>query len=127
MGHMNVMWYVGKFDEATWSFFAALGVTPRYLRESATATAAVDQRLQYRKELLAGDTVSIGSGLLELRDKAVVFFHEMRNNETNEVCATCRITGVHLDSQTRRAKPWPAGVRERAAPLVRPYDFGDRT
>ena len=22
MGHMNVMWYVGKFDEATWQFFA---------------------------------------------------------------------------------------------------------
>ena len=22
MGHMNVMWYVGKFDEATWNLFA---------------------------------------------------------------------------------------------------------
>jgi acyl-CoA thioesterase FadM len=22
MGHMNVMWYVGKFDEATWPFKA---------------------------------------------------------------------------------------------------------
>jgi acyl-CoA thioester hydrolase len=20
MGHMNVMWYVGKFDKATWNF-----------------------------------------------------------------------------------------------------------
>jgi acyl-CoA thioesterase FadM len=25
MGHMNVMWYVGKFDEATWNLFAAMG------------------------------------------------------------------------------------------------------
>ena len=25
MGHMNVMWYVGKFDEATWHFLAAVG------------------------------------------------------------------------------------------------------
>jgi acyl-CoA thioesterase FadM len=24
MGHMNVMWYVGKFDEATWIFFARI-------------------------------------------------------------------------------------------------------
>src|SRR6185295_20168046 len=23
MGHMNVMWYVGKFDEANWNLFAA--------------------------------------------------------------------------------------------------------
>ena len=27
MGHMNVMWYVGKFDEATWNLFAVAGVT----------------------------------------------------------------------------------------------------
>jgi len=32
MNHMNVMWYVGKFDEATWNFFALLGATPSYLR-----------------------------------------------------------------------------------------------
>ena len=25
MGHMNVMWYVGKFDEATWNFFSDSG------------------------------------------------------------------------------------------------------
>jgi acyl-CoA thioesterase FadM len=24
VGHMNVKWYVGKFDEATWQFFNAL-------------------------------------------------------------------------------------------------------
>jgi hypothetical protein len=34
MGHMNVMWYVGKFDEATWHLFAQIGMTPSYLRES---------------------------------------------------------------------------------------------
>ena len=31
MGHMNVMWYVGKFDEATWHFFNAIGLSPTYL------------------------------------------------------------------------------------------------
>ena len=25
MGHMNVMWYVGKFDEAAWQLLAAVG------------------------------------------------------------------------------------------------------
>lgn len=28
MGHMNVMWYAGKFDEATWALFHAIGLTP---------------------------------------------------------------------------------------------------
>ena len=28
VGHMNIMWYVGKFDEANWNLFARLGLTP---------------------------------------------------------------------------------------------------
>src|SRR4029434_4980145 len=32
MGHMNVMWYVGKFDEATWHLFASMGVTDAFLK-----------------------------------------------------------------------------------------------
>jgi len=30
---MNVMWYVGKFDEANWNFVATLGLTPTYFAE----------------------------------------------------------------------------------------------
>jgi acyl-CoA thioester hydrolase len=32
MGHMNVMWYVGKFDEATWQILSMLDLTPSFLR-----------------------------------------------------------------------------------------------
>jgi len=28
MGHMNVMWYTGEFDEATWPLLAHIGITP---------------------------------------------------------------------------------------------------
>lgn len=41
MGHMNVMWYVGKFDEATWNLFAQLGVTSAYLRENSRAVCVL--------------------------------------------------------------------------------------
>jgi len=40
VGHMNVMWYVGKFDEATWNLFARIGLTPAYLRETSRGMAA---------------------------------------------------------------------------------------
>ena len=45
MGHMNVMWYVGKFDEATWQFFAMFGLTPSFLREQGRGMAAVQQNI----------------------------------------------------------------------------------
>ena len=41
VGHRNVMWYVGKFDEATWQFFNTVGLSPSYLRGSKRGMAAV--------------------------------------------------------------------------------------
>ena len=59
VGHMNVMWYVGKFDEATWQFFCAIGLSPSYLRSCHRGMAAVDQHISYLRELHAGDVVTI--------------------------------------------------------------------
>jgi acyl-CoA thioester hydrolase len=61
MGHMNVMWYVGKFDEATWNLFAMLGVTATYLKENRRGMAAVQQNITYRREMRAGDTAAVRS------------------------------------------------------------------
>jgi len=118
MGHMNVMWYVGKFDEATWNLFAAIGVTMAYLRENKRGMAAVEQTIQYKRELMAGDIVTVYSVLLEIKDKAVRFAHEMRKADTDEVAATTTLTGVHIDTVARRACAFPAAVRERAAALL---------
>ena len=123
MGHMNVMWYVGKFDEATWNLFAAAGVTASFLKENRRGMAAVQQNITYRRELLAGDTVAIGSAFLEVRDKVAKFVHEMRNAVTGEISAICVLTGVHTDSQTRKSCPFPAEIVERARRLVRAYEL----
>jgi acyl-CoA thioester hydrolase len=121
VGHMNIMWYAGKFDEANWHFFARLGLTPAYLRESGRGMAAVQQNITYKRELLAGDIVEVRSFLLELRDKSIRFRHEMRNAETGELAAICEITGVHLDRGERRAVSFGETIRDRAAQqLVEP-------
>ncbi|MGZ8473956.1 MAG: acyl-CoA thioesterase [Candidatus Deferrimicrobiaceae bacterium] len=118
VGHMNVMWYVGKFDEATWQFFASFGLTPSFLREQGRGMAAVQQNITYKRELRAGDVVSIRSGVLEVKEKAIRFFHEMRNDETGEIAATAEMTGVHLDTVLRKSRPFPKQVFERARALI---------
>ena len=123
MGHMNVMWYVGKFDQATWSLFARIGLGAAYLREQGRTMAAVDQRLQYKKELFAGDVVEVASGVLEMREKSIHFFHEMKNAETGDICATSLLVGVHIDSRARKSCPFPDVVRQRGRELVREYNF----
>ena len=114
IGHMNVMWYVGKFDEANWNLFARVGLTPTYLRQSGFGMAGVQQNISYKRELHAGDIVEIKSRVLEVRDKTVRFLHEMRNAETGEIAATCEITGVHMDRQARKSAPFPEAIRVAA-------------
>jgi acyl-CoA thioester hydrolase len=121
MGHMNVMWYVGKFDEATWNLFSAIGVTAAFLREKKRGMAAVQQNITYRRELVAGDTLTVHSAFLEVREKLARFVHEMRNGETGEIAAYCMLTGVHIDTEQRRSCPFPQEILARGQSLVRPY------
>ena len=114
MDHMNVMWYVGKFDEATWNLFAGLGVTAAYLRDRNMGMAAVQQNITYRRELMAGEVVTVTSRVLEVRDKLIRFLHEMRNGDTGEVAALCELTAVHIDRAIRKSCPFPETIRTAA-------------
>jgi acyl-CoA thioester hydrolase len=118
MGHMNVMWYVGKFDEATWNLFLTIGISPSYLRTENRGMVAVQQNIAYKREVLAGDIIEIRSRILEIREKALRFEHQMRNVERDEVAAVCELTGVHIDREARRSCPFPATVRAAAEPLL---------
>jgi acyl-CoA thioester hydrolase len=118
MGHMNVMWYVGKFDEATWQLFTILGMTLSFLRVQQRGMAAVQQEIRYLHELHAGDVITISSRVLEIREKVLRFSHEMRNAETGEIAATTTLTAVHLDTQLRKSCPFPTAIVERAQALI---------
>jgi len=123
MEHMNVMWYVSKFDEGTWNFFSRLGMTPNFMRTNNRGMAAVDQRIAYQRELHAGDTVAIRSGVIEVREKLVRFFHEMRNGETNEVAAITLLVGVHMNTQTRKSCALPESVAAAARQHIVDYQL----
>jgi acyl-CoA thioester hydrolase len=119
MGHMNVMWYVGKFDEATWQLFTMLGLTPTFLRDHGRGMAALEQNIAYKRELVAGDVVSVRSSVIEIRDKVIRFSHEMRNDQTGEVAATTLLTAAHLDTAARKACAFPEDVREKARGMIK--------
>lgn len=114
MGHMNVMWYVSKFDEATWHQFASIGITPNYLRENNLGMAAVDMHVQYKAELLAGDLIYIRTHWLEIKEKSIKFRHEMFNSETETIAATCDIIAVHTNLELRKAHAFDMKIINKA-------------
>ena len=118
MGHMNVMWYVGKFDEATWQLLALLGGTSARLRDDAFGLAAVEQHIEYKRELRAGDTITVRSSVLEGKEKSVRFTHEMSNDQTGELAAKMLVVGVCIDTATRKARALPRDILERIVSLI---------
>jgi len=117
VGHMNVQFYTARFDEATWQFLARLGLTPSFLKRNDRGAVAVDQKTQYKREVLAGTLLHITTELLELGRTSIRFVHRMFDTETNEEVAVTEFVGVYFDTAARRAAELPALVREKADEL----------
>jgi acyl-CoA thioester hydrolase len=112
MGHMNVMWYAGKFDEACWQLLAMIGLHPSRFAEDGTGMAAVEQHIQYKRELYAGDSVTIQSAVLDVKDKSIHMLHKMVHDGTGEIAATTVVVGVHIDARVRKVIRLPDDVRQ---------------
>jgi acyl-CoA thioester hydrolase len=123
VGHMNVMWYVGKFDEATWQLFAHLGVTRDVLVSTRRGMAAVEQRIAYKQEVHAGDILTVRSGIIDVRDKVLRFVHEMTHSVTGATCAVMLQTTVQIDSDKRKSVLLPDEVKARARALTVDFEL----
>jgi acyl-CoA thioester hydrolase len=118
MGHMNVMWYVGKYDEATWSFFGNLGLSATFLENTNKGMAAIDQHILYKKECMPGDMLEIYTRPLGFKTKSISLKHEMINCGTGEVVSTCELVAVHIDCNTRKGVELPKDTIENITLLL---------
>jgi len=117
MGHANLRAYGEFFEQALWQLFFHLGLTPTALR-GEIRMAGVQQNIAYRKELVAGDLIYVRSRLAEISERKLRMEHELVNVESDEICATCELTAVCLDASTRKPRPLPQDVKDRAAQLL---------
>lgn len=112
IGHMNLMWNAGKFDEACWQAVSMLGLTPSRLRNEGAALGAAEQHTEYKRDLHAGDAITIRTAILQFGEKSVHLSHEMQIDKTHEIAATCTIVGIYFDADSRRPQAFPLDVRE---------------
>ena len=110
MEHMNVRFYVAKFDEGTWHLFGKLGMTAGYFRDNQRTMGAVQQNLTYRRELFAGDLIVVRTEVLEITERKLHFIHRMHDVADDEVVASGDMIGVHIDRKTHKATPFPEDI-----------------
>lgn len=102
-GHMNVQYYLRIFNDAVFDMFAGVGMDEDYFYQNELAMFAVDQRLTFRSEVKAGETVAIYSRLLNRSDKKLHFKFYMVNETQNTLCSTMEGLGFHVSKQTKRS------------------------
>jgi acyl-CoA thioester hydrolase len=124
-GHMNVRYYVSKFDDATWQFKAMLGYDPAKIADRGTGFMAVGQDIAYKKELVPGDTVHVWTDMLEVGEKKLRFRHRMYHTLTQELVAEMVLTAIHVTLAERRSAPMPPTVRAKAESYLAPEEMGE--
>ena len=118
MGHANLRAYGEFFEQALWHVFHRIGITPAVLRGDSIRMAGVQQNIHYRRELLPGDLIVVRSGLAEFKERSLKMRHEMQHVESGEICATCELTAVCIDPQTRKPRTFPAEIAAKAKEIL---------
>ncbi len=104
--HMNVQYYLKIFNDSVFHMCADLDMTAEFFAENHNGIYAVDQRLSYRAEVKAGDTVAVYSRLIARSAKSL-HFKVFMINETKEVLsATMEALAFHVDRNTKRSAPF---------------------
>ena len=118
MNHMNVQFYVAKFDEATWQLFAYLGITTPYMKSNNRGMVALEQNIKYKRELISGDAIFIKSKIIQIEEKKIRFIHEMYNMDKNEIAAETELLGMHIDTSIRKSCKFPEDVFQKAKSFI---------
>ena len=105
--HLNVQFYTEFAHEASASLLAHLGFGPRAQRAAEAASRVVDDHVRYLREFRVVEPVEVHSAPVEVGERDLVAYHEVRNPAKGEVAATIR-RRIECD------RPWPAPFRAKA-------------
>lgn len=109
--HMNVMYYVNKFEHAGRSFDIEMGIFEDGIQEDI-GLVVLEQNIKYLREVFEDDLLYVESHLVDIGNKAFTVFHEMYNSRTKVLVSTMRAVLVIFDKINRKALPFPKDKRE---------------
>lgn len=105
-GHMNVMYYMNKFENAGRNLSLEMGVSK--LMSEEIGFVVLEQNIKYIKEVFEDDLLYMESSLVSFSNKAFTMRHEMYNGLTKELVSTMDVVGVLFDKINRKAIAIPA-------------------
>jgi acyl-CoA thioester hydrolase len=105
--HLNVQFYTEFGHEASAHLLASLGFGPRAQRALGLTVTAAEDHIRYLREFRLVDAVQVHSAPVEIGERDLSAYHEVRNAADGQIASTiCR--RIVCD------RPWPAAFRARA-------------
>ena len=110
--HMNVMYYVNKFEHAGRAFALEMGLTELGRGKEDTGIVVIEQTLKYLREVFEDDLLYVESSLVDIGNKAFTVLHEMYDARTKKIVSTMKVALVLFDKKNRKALPFPKERKE---------------
>lgn len=110
--HMNVMYYINKFEHAGRNFDLELGLHQED-SNSDTGVVVLEQHVHYLKEVFEDDLLYIESALVDIARKTFTVRHEMYNARTEQLVAKMKVVLVPFDKILRKSLAFPEEQRLR--------------
>src|SRR5471032_2985084 len=105
--HLNVQFYTEFGHEASTHLMTSLGLGRRAQASTGLSVRAISDHLRYLREFRVIDPVEVHSAPVEIGERHIVVYHEIRNSGDDTLAATVR---RHMLSD----KAWPASFRAAA-------------
>lgn len=110
-GHMNVAFYVARFDQYLGLIFERLDMAEGYIEKRGMSHFTVEGHVRYLAELREGEDLYVDYFLLDASDKAMHYYAEMRGPD-GRLAATWEQVTLNVDMATRKAAAMPQDIQE---------------
>jgi len=112
-GHLNMAYYNVIFDRSLDEMLLPVGLGPDYVRETGCTYMAVEAHICYLREVFRSDRVRVALRVLDVDAKRMHLYCEMRHAADDWLAATSEWMFLHVDTNARRAVPWPREIFDR--------------
>ncbi len=106
-GHLNVQFYVGRISDAVASLLHAGGMGRVALEQRRLGIVAVNQNIDYLRELRAGTVVRMESAIRQVEGRKLVLHHRLFDAESGELAMRADVLGLCFDLEARKSVPLP--------------------
>ncbi len=109
-GHLNMAYYNVLLDRAVDEAFGLIGLDQDYLEKRSASYFLAECHVRYRRELSTGDLVRVTVQLIDVDEKRLHYYMELRHAAEGWLSATSENLSLHVDLATRKVAPFPADI-----------------